>query len=799
MKRLLCILCIFCLILGTALPAAAEGQLYAKVGDDTCSTGLKIPEGFSRINVRFYSDEAGETPLPAEITPASSDANLIIEADPDHSGAYILTAKKVPETNPVSITAGELGSVSVEILSSRLVTSSGADSISGLDIDDEITTSFRLVSGEESIPYTITAADIPAGGGLEITGGKLYVRKGGEFALGQYTGKVSIQVNYPPVDTSTLIDSKSLNEVLESKDALKDFLGHDVSGTVTIQLPANGKYEETITVGSGLGGVTLVLKGKNTFENGLVVNSGNVNVESITFDGETGITLTADGGSCVVSNCTFNSTKQAICFDVSNSYNVPTLSLSGNTFKSAKALLKENGTEVGTWSFTQGKTGAATVNLGVQVIPGTESTIIRFSEGTEAAAENGWGFKFSTLCNYSDAYFVYGGMLFIDTSFPTSLSLDKDASTLSLTDPLFGVYTCVNDKAPVLEETNDSTRTLKISASQNKYVNNVEMKCPFKAATVNGGKVYSSLDSKGILYFPVDASGTYTIKEVTLPAEQTKVATRTYTISTKDVYPIYHPNFMNTLRLTRDGNVKINCTEAGRRPISIPVESLEAAGAKGMTVTLKAKNYSLLLDTAAVKSLAQQAKGDRVVLQYRSLNHKTLSTVGLASVNSHLEQHPGHVADLAFLVNATSDNESIVDLQMGTVALTVPFIVLPGTEDYPNESFALMTETETEARKTEVKDGYLTTILTDLTEHMVFLEKPVEETVPETTEATEPETVATEAPTEAPTSEPTTLPTEPEQPEESKGFPLWIPIVIVLLAGGGAAAWFLFLRKRLKK
>ena len=95
-------------------------------------------------------------------------------------------------------------------------------------------------------------------------------------------------------------------------------------------------------------------------------------------------------------------------------------------------------------------------------------------------------------------------------------------------------------------------------------------------------------------------------------------------------------------------------------------------------------------------------------------------------------------------------------------------------------------------------DGHLTTKLTDLTEHMVFqIGEPVE-----TTEETTEPTVETTAETTQPETQPETVPETtlaPEPEEEEKGFPIWIPIVAVLLLGGGAAAWFLYFRKRFKK
>ena len=218
------------------------------------------------------------------------------------------------------------------------------------------------------------------------------------------------------------------------------------------------------------------------------------------------------------------------------------------------------------------------------------------------------------------------------------------------------------------------------------------------------------------------------------------------------------------------------------------------AAEKGYSLLVKTKDAELTLDAAALKSLAQQARGTTVLLRYQSLNHKTLTTVGQASLQSHLSQFPGDSADLAFLVTATSDSETIEDLQKGTVTLKIPFIVLPGTEEMENRVYALQSESLSEARETVVADGYLTTTLLDLTEHMVFQVGEPVETTEETTEAT----VETTEETIQPETEPeTTAPTEPvETPKKSGGLIIGLGVVLVSLCG---VAGFLFLRKRFQK
>lgn len=814
------------MLLSLALPAAAEGpyappKLVAETMVDKYSDTLTIPVGVSR-KYRFFTTtddknyEAVETGLVADggASISSPDENFLFTVTGNLAGASTTLVLKDEGGNALS------QEMTVNVAESSLwVRVKGGEWNKTLDIEVGSPSSVEFGWGTESIFDICSDKITMPSDKITYQSGRLSATAPGDYTLTYNEKTVTVHATA----ASAEIPVDKLNELLtHSNDSTTDFVnylrtnwGYKGTGPFTATLPA-GDLGSIVWSAALPEKAVFTLQGSSDTENpttisALSINGGTLCLDRVTLDGITGVTLNEGSGNFTARNCTFNNTDQAFKFTSSNSEKLPLLTLlSGNTFTSPKAVVDN----AGTWTFTQGD---KPVDLNLRVGVGTKNGLEKDTKivfpvntktvngevitiATEDAYAAGWDLKFTKdNCIYTNAYFVYYDeglgkyiLLFDVPDFTTTLSLDKDKSQLTLSSPVSGEYLCVNGEGPVLKETNATTRTLVLTEDQAKYVEGVLMKSPFKAAMVNDNKVDSVQYSSGLLNFDTKTKGTYIIKEVKLPAEEAKVATRLYTISTKDVYPIYHANFMNTLRLTRDGNVKINCKEAGKRAIGIPVESLEAAASKGMTVTLNAKNYSLLLDVAALKSLAQQAKGDRVILQYRSLNHKTMSNVGMASVNSHLEQYPNHVADLAFLVSATSDNESIVDLQMGTVTLTVPFIVLPGTEGYPNENFALMTETESQARKTEIADGNLITVLTDLTEHMVFLEMPVEETVPETTEApTEPETIpeTTEAPTEPPVQ---------VEPEESKGFPIWIPIVLVALAGGGAAAWFLFFRKRKK-
>ena len=839
MKRFLSILMLLCMLLSLALPAAAgDGKLYALVTVGNPDNNPKFPDGVFR-DYRFLilGDEGEYVDVPGPIIPyvekdgtLVEDHNTVDISGPDSSGFYRLTGKKpgnavLTYTNPED--DSDVYKMTVEVVEAKFEVGTRTGSgewinwDTSLDVQVDVTANVAFRWGAEGIYNTTYSSDpkfsitqeIKMPEGLTYANNRLTASAPNSSYTVTCSGK-TVTISASSV-SAEIADWEQIKKFQDNQTEFDDFLtskNYKKGEPFTLLLPPDSPGESIDWNVSLPDNAVLTMQGSSDTSKpstipGLTISSGTLCLDKVTLTGDTGVTLKEGSGNFTARNCTFNNTVRAFQLTFSDTKALPLLTLlSGNTFTSPKAVVDG----AGTWTFTQGdKAVDLNLRVGIGTKNGAEKDtkvvfpVYKKTEeitiATEDAYAAGWDLKFTTGCVYTNSYFVYYDeglgqyiLLFDVPDFPTTLSLDKDNSQLTLSSPVSGEYLCVNGEGPVLKETNATTRTLVLTEDQAKYVQGVLMKSPFKSAMVNDNKVDSVQYSSGLLNFDTKTKGTYIIKEVKLPAEEAKVATRLYTISTKDVYPIYHANFMNTLRLTRDGNVKINCKEAGKRAIGIPVESLEAAASKGMTVTLNAKNYSLLLDVAALKSLAQQAKGDRVILQYRSLNHKTMSNVGMASVTSHLEQYPNHVADLAFLVSATSDNESIVDLQMGTVTLTVPFIVLPGTEGYPNENFALMTETESQARKTEVADGNLITVLTDLTEHMVFLEMPVEETVPETTEApTEPETIpeTTEAPTEPPVQ---------VEPEESKGFPIWIPLVLVALAGGGAAVWFLFLRKRKK-
>lgn len=421
--------------------------------------------------------------------------------------------------------------------------------------------------------------------------------------------------------------------------------------------------------------------------------------------------------------------------------------------------------------------------LETTITPLEKATQVSFDAEIIPLSSDGWSFQYTHIEAADKVYVVNNGKLI------------SSNNTFSVTQ--YGEYFVVEGAPPTVVTKNAETKTVTISKEQSRYLQSVRLATGFKAAKVTdskGNTVYSSCDSDGVVSFNVkyNTAETYTIQSVSTSKTVSKTTSRKYSTS-QDYFLVTPAGFANAMRGFRDNLVTLNCTEAGKKAISLPVDSMAEAAGKGYQVLVKTKGAELTLDAAALKSLVQQARGTTVLLHYTSLNHKTLSTVGQAAVRSHLTRHPNDNADLAFLVTASSDGETIEDLQLGTITLRIPFIVLPGTEETENMTYALQSERLSEARETTVADGYLTTKLLDLTEHMVFqvgepMETTGETTVPEETteETTQPET------------EPETEPAQPPEPEApaKNEFPWAAIAAAVLLAVCGAAAGFLFLRKR---
>ncbi|MDO5546048.1 MAG: hypothetical protein Q4F81_09560 [Eubacteriales bacterium] len=559
-----------------------------------------------------------------------------------------------------------------------------------------------------------------------------------------YCMTVTVTAPPPPpaeeTNTITVTDIAAWKEAVSDQGSFDEFLAdhHYIgSGDLTLVLPSGDLG--SVTCGAVLpGDATVIFQGEaGTRMTGLTVTSAKFRVADIACVGDPGMPLKVMEGEKTKWNVT-----------------VP----SGTTQIDGK-LLEET------------------------VTPLEKAVQIEFDSGIIPLSSGGWSFSYSYHGGTDTVYVVNEGIL---TGRTHTFNVTKS-----------GAYFVVEGTPPTVVTKDASTKIVTISKEQSRYLQKVSLGTGFKSVQVTdskGNKIYATCNSDGVVTFYVkyDTADTYTIQQVSTTTTVTKTTTtsRRYTTPTQDCYLVTPAGFSNAVRAVQDGLVTLDCTQAGRKAISLPVESLAAAAQKGYSVLVKAPNAELTLDAAALKSLAQQARGTTVLLSYQSLNHKTLTAVGQASVQSHLDQHPSDCADLAFLVTAASDSETIEDLQQGTITLKIPFIVLPGTEDQENVVYALQGETVTDARETTVADGYLTTRLLDLTEHMVFqIGEPVE-----TAEATE-ETTTTQ-----PETEPVPETTQPPEPEETvKSFPVWIPVTVVLLLAGGAAAWFLYLRKRFKK
>lgn len=822
MRKFLSILMLACLLCGLALPAGAEEsgtpvQLYVRDGaSDNYLTGITISEGFSRTVV-LYTKNEGDTYTPVTEGILSVTGNVDLAAGSALDACTVMAKKQGTAQISVDSETTKYAPVTVTIEPSALqIRKAGTEdkwaaSLSGMKAGDSLAVEFQLVAADKTaIPYSGDISVTP-NSGLTYSGGTLTASTAGSYTLSSaYDSKVSVTVESTALSASDLATSADLNKVLANKEELaKHFPEVNTSNSITLQLPETN-YTEQIKVGN-LDGINLTLKGatgqKTVMSGGIEINDSNVTLDGIAFTGSPAIDLPNTVSQCAVSNCKFGGTPFQIQTDKDGK--APLLILTDNTFTVsndfAVVLGADGKTVVGTWQATP-KADNAALQLGVDVydyIP-EKSSEVQAKEffvdySVDDAITDGWKFTFTFPCSFKEAYAVYDDG-FGGKKGEGELTGTGDDKSYKMTVSGGGRYAAVSGSYPQLKDGKVVVRPVDAE-----FLSSITLDTTYTYAVVKLGttQIPSSINNKK-LTFPLDnKAGTYTVTATTTPSNasaKAPIAARKYNYKYQDYYLITPQRVTDCMRYAKDNLVTIECKEAGRRSISLPVASMAAAAEKGYSILLKNEKIAdITMDPAALKSMAQQAKGTTVLLHYRSLNHKTLTTVGLASVQSHLDQFPNDSADLAFLVTATSDSETIEDLQLGTITLKIPFIVLPGTEEMKNEVYALQSETSASARETTVADGHLTTKLTDLTEHMVFqIGEPVE-----TTEETTEPTVETTVETTQPETEPETVPettVAPEPEKEEKGFPIWIPIVaVLLLGGGGAAAWFLYLRKRFKK
>lgn len=816
MRKFLSILMLVCLLCGLALPAGAEEpgtpvQLYVKDGaSDNYLTGITMYEGFS-MNLGLYIKNENDT------------YSLVTDGTPSVTGSATLgdggtlsdcTVKAGKQgTAQISVNGGstQYKPVDVTIRPSTLqirkahTEDEWVTSLSGMKAGGSLDVAFRLVGAENATISYNGEISVTPNTGLTYSGGKLTASTAGDYTLHSiYSGTVTVKVDSTDLPADGLNTAEALNAALANKEELaKRFPAVNTSNSITLVLPAT-TYADQIKVGN-LDGINLTLKGtegqKTVMSGGIEINDSNVTLDGIAFTGSPAIILQNTVSQCAVSNCKFSGMpfKIQTKSKENGGISAPELVLTSNTYTGTTIELAKvvdpNGKECIWVADPKAAPTTTVLNLGVKISEyKTGSTIQALSfdvaGSVDSLLENKWNLRFLLPCDFKSAY----------TACNYEESLGEKAAEYSgyyqVTVSETGKYAVIDGSYPQLKDGKVVVRPVDAE-----FLSEVTLKkIPYTYAVVKLGtkQIPSSINNKD-LTFQLDKDGTYTVTATTTPSNTSAKApttSRSYNYKYQDYYLITPQRVTDCMRYAKDNLVTIECKEAGRRSISLPVASMAAAAEKGYSILLKNEKIAdITLDAAALKSLAQQAKGTTVLLHYRSLNHKTLTTVGLASVQSHLDQFPNDNADLAFLVTATSDSETIEDLQLGTITLRIPFIVLPGTEEMKNEVYALQSETAASARETTVGDGHLTTRLTDLTEHMVFqIGEPVE-TTEETTEPTVETTVETTQPETVPE---TTLAPAPEV--EEKGFPIWIPIVaVLLLGGGGAAAWFLYLRKRFKK
>ena len=812
MKKFLSILMLACLLaLGMALPAAAEGgtltTLYVQVvGERRYSKGVTVPVGISRT-VKFYiKEEAGYTEVEATPVVENSTIASLIETD---KGYEIQGLAPGETTIAMHDDAGAITyPIVIDVPQSSLEVSidnggSWSSTVKKLSTEETYPVKFRFgaeaSTGVDSDAVYIECASkdiiVEPASGLVFQDDAMIASKLGTYKLSYHGCTADVWVEYQGIADITAEEFENLKKSQsEFLNFLKTEKGYCGTGDFTLRLPAElGDVECSNALPNG----TMTLKGaeNGTSITNLTVTSGSIAVEDITFTGNPGISL-ANTNECEISDCIFNFLPFRIQMDEGG--NAPQLVLKGNLFTGTAfaEVFDYQNSKVGEWlAFPKPEPEIAALDLGVTVsrfIDGSEVKALAFNvdDSVNSVMDEGWTLKFRFPCGFDSAYAAHNGVagegVFESDSSPKSYVMSISEG---------GRYAVIDGSYPKLSDKNEVVlRDVDVE-----YLSLITVDTTFSGATVthNGAQVPAFINNKKLTFCMPEtkAAGTYKVTATTAETTTTtttKTTSRSYKYTYQDYYRVTPAGFSNAMRCVQDNLVTIDCTQAGRKSISLPVESMTAAAEKGYSVLLKNEKVAdITIDAAALKSMVQQAKGTTVLLHYKSLNHKTLTTVGQASIQSHLSQFPGDSADLAFLVTATSDSETIEDLQKGTITLKIPFIVLPGTEGAENAVYALQSESTAEARETAVSDGFLTTKLLDLTEHMVFqVGEPAQTTEETTVETTQPDTLPE-----------TTAPTEPAESARKggglvRGLITGLSVVLAIICG---VLGFVFLRKRFRK
>ena len=815
MKKFLSIITLACLLaLGMALPAAAVGEetmLFAAFSPDAKDPTrvMILPKDVSRDIYFFTTTDGTEFPRITDGDYYLSEHDEAVEFSSTDGKNKVTGVKVTGEGAPARIKKVDstLSPVDIKVVASRFeVKVDEGDwqtSQIELKVGDSVGALFRF--GAQGVyDNEINNISVVPTSGLSFSDGRLSASAAGNYTLkyhsngNEYSIPVSVSANSITIELPAQKDINIDMDFLHEK-------GYSDSGDVTLLVPAGnlGNVKCSAQLSDG----TLTLKGTsatNSSMTGLTIDGSDVVVDSIHFTGAPGIDV-KNAKTCTVTNCKFDQLPFQI--HTSETQTAPTLVLTKNIYTGTEfaTVVDYLGQEEGTWlASPKSKPETAYLNLGIHVndeediVDNKVKTLNFFVDGSVGAVlSEKWDLKFRLPCAFENAYVACEGEKgegVFESEAPSKYYTVIIAQS--------GKYTVVDGSYPKLSDKNE----VYLNALDAKYLRKVTVDTSLSGATVthNGVQVLASVNNKKLTFCTTEknGSGTYKVVSATTTSKSTTTS-RSYKYTYQDYYQVTPAGFTNAMRYVKDNLVTLNCTEAGSRSISLPVASMAAAAEKGYSVLVKTKNAELTLDAAALKSIAQQAKGTTVLLHYKSLNHKTLTTVGQASIQSHLAQFPGDNADLAFLVTATSDSETIEDLQMGTITLRIPFILLPGTEGMANTVYALQSESIAEARATTVADGHLTTTLLDLTEHMVFLTSQAPQSTEETTVPAG-ETMEPTVETIAETTQPETVPetTQPPVETEKQGGSPILTIVIVLgvvLVIGGGALGFLLLRRRFRK
>lgn len=161
--------------------------------------------------------------------------------------------------------------------------------------------------------------------------------------------------------------------------------------------------------------------------------------------------------------------------------------------------------------------------------------------------------------------------------------------------------------------------------------------------------------------------------------------------------------------------IDLNDVEEGVTSAVIPVESLTTVADLGedASLTISKADVTVVLDTATLKSVAEQAQGESVVIEVIKVEDTTLNT----EQQEAIKDKDVHVTISASIL---CDDEYIHDFDGGEVTITMPFTPAEGTKGSDYVVLYVADDGSIEEIETDYVDGALVFTLNHFSNYVVI-------------------------------------------------------------------------------